>query len=105
MFGVVVVVSVAVGCCVVVLVDVVVVGGVIVMVGLSDGLGIVPSRYPVIPLRSAAIPIRPFQATQFVPSNLSVSEKIGGRFCDMFVVVDFQVVVVCLGFSCAGRGP
>jgi hypothetical protein len=69
--------------CVVVLGDALMGGDVIVMVGLSGGLGMVPSRYPVIPLRSAAIPIRLFQATQLVPSNLSESEKMGGRFCDI----------------------
>jgi hypothetical protein len=87
MFGVVIVVLVTVGCCVFVLGDVVVDGDVIVMMGLSGGLGMVPSRYPVIPLRSAAMPIRPFQATQLVPSNLSVSEKIRGRFCDILWMV------------------
>lgn len=73
------------------------VGGVTIIAGFSDGLGIVPSRYPDIPLRSAAIPIRPFQATQFVPSNLSVSGNIGGVVLDILVwvvIVLNQIYVV-----------
>lgn len=85
---------------VVVVVVAVVAGGVMVMVGMAvgvvvPGLGIVPSRYPDAPRNSAAMQISPFHATQFVPSNLSVSAKIGGVLPPVELIV-YDVRVMCL---------
>lgn len=76
----------------------VVAGGVMVMVGMTvgvvvPGLGIIPSRYPDAPRNSAAMQISPFHATQFVPSNFSVSAKIGGALPPVeLIVYDVKVV-------------
>lgn len=76
-----------------------VLGRVTMIVGITGGLGIVPSRYPNTPHTSAVIHIRPFQVIQFVPSNLSVSAKIGGAPPPVFNMIiewfDCYVKISC----------
>lgn len=55
---------------------------------VSPGFIIEPSRYPSAPLASITVMMFSFQESQFVPLNLSDSEKIGGTPAPEVVKLD-----------------